>query len=181
MGSGGPKARKPRKKAVSHQIPSLKITLRPPAASTPTEESTSAGDVTPHSPEASHDVSASHEEWRELEDNQRQDMIDKFWDDHVIDDPEPEPGPNMPTSSDKESHTAHGIVPSSGNKRKARADLESDHEDSGHSLDSEGESEVEVLEQPRPKKAQKKTYAKRRLKEDDLEERVYMASMSFHP
>jgi len=178
MGSGGPKACKPRKKAVSHQIPSLKITLRPPAASTPTEESTSAGDVTPHSPEAD---PASHEEWREHEDNQRQDMIDKFWDDHVIDNPELEPGPNMPTSSDKESCTAHGIVPSSGNKRKARADLESDHEDSGHSLDSEGESEVEVLEQPRPKKARKKTYAKQRLKEDDLEERVYMASMSFHP
>jgi len=53
-------------------------------------------------------------------------------------------------------------------------------EDSARSLDSEGESEMEVIEQPELKKAEKKTYSKRRLKEHDLEVQVYMAGMSFY-
>jgi len=52
-------------------------------------------------------------------------------------------------------------------------------EDSARSLDSEGKSEMEVIEQPKLKKAQQKTHPKRRLKEHDSEERVYWASMSY--
>jgi len=53
-------------------------------------------------------------------------------------------------------------------------------EDSARSLDSEGKSEMEVIEQPKLKKAQQKTHPKRRLKEHDLEVQVSMAGMSFY-
>jgi len=67
MASGSSKPHKPRKKAKSHQILSLKLTLHRPAASTPTEESTSVGDVTSQSYEAGYNIASARYEAERLE------------------------------------------------------------------------------------------------------------------